>query len=247
MAGVQRMKVLIIAPTQADLAFQFEEVQRLANVFQDKKLLLGNVKCSEVTDAITEYRPDIIWFSTHGGPDGIVLSDCWIDGDMLASAIRGTNTSLIVLNTCESRQIAERIYAATNCHIVATIGAVDDRHAFVTAQRFAVLLSTGLKPYEAFQKAKSYQFTYIPDMANGAHSNGNGYDTLRIVAEQQMEIDRLSRFIQSLQSDMAQLMLKFQTMQEAQRRQFQSMQTSQWVLAALVIVLLVLQLSQVLQ
>lgn len=241
------MKVLLVAP-QTDLPLQQAEVQRLVNVLS-AKVVIGDVDCADVVDAISDYKPDVLWFSTHGDRDGVHLTNCLLDGDMLSSAIRGTNTNLVVLNSCDSRDVAERIYSATSCHVVATVGKVDDRHAFVTAQRFAVLLSTGLKPYEAFQKAKTPTFIYVPDMSNiPGNSNGNGYEQLRrIVAEQQMEIDRLFRLFQQVTTDMASLMVKFTQLQESQDARFRAMQTSQWVLAGLVVILLILQLSQVLQ
>lgn len=241
------MRVLLVAP-QTDLPLQQAEVQRLVNVLS-AKVVIGDVDCADVVDAISDYKPDVLWFSTHGDRDGIHLTNCLLDGDMLSSAIRGTNTSLVVLNSCDSRDVAERIYAATSCHVVATVGKVDDRHAFVTAQRFAVLLSTGLKPYEAFQKARTPTFIYVPDMStNQGHSNGNGYEQLRrIVAEQQMEIDRLSRFITQLTTDMASLMLEFTKFRQDNEDRFRKAQSGQWLLVSLVVILLILQLSQVLQ
>jgi len=219
------------------------------------KLVIGNVSCADVTDAINAHKPDVLWFASHGDWNGIMLTGCVLDAEMLSAAIRGTNTSLVVLNSCDSRAVAERIYASTGAHVVATVGKVDDRHAFVTAQRFAVLLNTGLSPFDAFQRAKSSSFIYIPEpivqpvpSTSNTTTNGNGYEGLRrIVAEQQMEIDRLVRAITSITADVAKIMMQYTQLQADQESRFRAMQNSQWVLAGLVIILLMLQLSQVLQ
>ena len=248
------MKVLLVAPTQLDLKTQPDEVQRLVNVL-NAKLVIGNVSCADVTDAINAHKPDVLWFASHGDWNGIMLTGCVLDAEMLSAAIRGTNTSLVVLNSCDSRAVAERIYASTGAHVVATVGKVDDRHAFVTAQRFAVLLNTGLSPFDAFQRAKSSSFIYIPEpivqpvpSTSNTTTNGNGYEGLRrIVAEQQMEIDRLVRAITSITADVAKIMMQYTQLQADQESRFRAMQNSQWVLAGLVIILLMLQLSQVLQ
>lgn len=248
------MKVLLVAPQHDDYTIGEAGVEGLANTFAERKLLINNVSVDSVVDAINSYNPDVIWFTSHGRYDGILLDNLQLlTGDVLSSAIRGTKTNLVVINTCESRETAERIYSATGVHVVATIGQVPIDTARSVAQRFAVLLSTGLKPYEAFTKARSYSFIYIPDMSSGVNANnnngnGNGYEGLRRkVAEQQMEIDRLIRLIQSITTDMAEIMLRFAKMEADQESRFRSMQNSQWVLAGLVIILLVLQLSQVLQ
>lgn len=248
------MKVLLVAPTQLDLKTQPDEVQRLVNVL-NAKLVIGNVSCADVTDAINTHKPDVLWFASHGDWNGIMLTGCVLDAEMLSAAIRGTNTSLVVLNSCDSRAVAERIYASTGAHVVATVGKIDDRHAFVTAQRFAVLLNTGLSPFDAFQRAKSSSFIYIPEpivqpvpSTSNTTTNGNGYESLRrIVAEQQMEIDRLVRAITSITADVAKIMMQYTQLQADQESRFRAMQNSQWVLAGLVIILLMLQLSQVLQ
>lgn len=244
------MKVLLVAPQQLNLKFQQPEVQRLVNVL-NAKVVIGDVSIDDVTGAIAEYKPDVLWFSSHGERNGIHLSKDLIDGDMLSSAIRGTNTRLVVINSCASRDVAERIYSATGAHVIATVGEVDDRHAFVTAQRFAVLLSTGLEPYEAYTKAKTPTFIYVPDMSThnpNSNGNGNGYEQLRrIVAELQMQVDRRDLIIDQLRAEISSLMLEFTKFRQEQESRYRSTQNSQWLLILMVVIVLLSQLSQVLQ
>lgn len=238
------MDVLLIAPNQPDLSFQQAEVERLVNTL-NAKVRLGNVTCADVMDAVATHRPEILWFSSHGDRDGVFLSDCLLDGDMLAAAIRGTPTKLIFLNSCDSRATAERIYAQTQCHVIATIGAVDDRHAYTTALKFAKSLIAGGNVYAAYQDARTPTFVYIPETMNG---NSNGYEGLRrLVAEQQIKIDSLERLVDEMRANGVRNDARYESLQSSLNRRFQQMQTSQWVVAGLVIVLLVLQLSQVLQ
>lgn len=251
------MKVLLVAPNQLDLKTQPDEVQRLVNVL-NAKLVIGNVSCADVTDAINTHKPDVLWFASHGDWNGIMLTGCVLDAEMLSAAIRGTNTSLVVLNSCDSRAVAERIYASTGAHVVATIGKVDDRHAFVTAQRFAVLLNTGLLPFDAFQRAKSSSFVYIPEpivqpvpSTSTTTTNGNGYEGLRrAVAELQMQVDRRDLIIEHLRTDMAQivtqfqaLQVRFEALQDDQEKRLSSLQNSMWLLAALMVIVLVVVLQ----
>jgi len=253
------MKVLLVAPTQLDLKTQPDEVQRLVNVL-NAKLVIGNVSCADVTDAINAHKPDVLWFASHGDWNGIMLTGCVLDAEMLSAAIRGTNTSLVVLNSCDSRAVAERIYASTGAHVVATVGKIDDRRAFVTAQRFAVLLNTGLSPFDAFQRAKSSSFIYIPEpivqpvpSTSNTTTNGNGYEGLRrAVAELQMQVDRRDLIIEHLRTDMAAvvtqfqaLQVRFQALQDDQEKRLSSLQTSMWLLAGLMVIVLavVLQMS----
>lgn len=237
------MNTLLIAPTAPDLPFQPVEVERLVNIL-GAKLRSGRVQCSSVFDAIEEYRPELLWFSAHGSEDGIHMDDCIIDGDMLSSAVRGTPVRLIYLNSCESRATAERIYGATGCHVIATISEIDDRHAFVTAQRFAALIAAGESAIGAYEKAKTPDLVYVP-MIN---ANGNGYEGLRrLVAEQQIKIDSLERMVDEMRANGVRNEMRFESLQASLNRRFQQMQTSQWVVAGLVVVLLILQLSQVLQ
>ena len=247
------MKTLLVAPQQPDLAFQQQEVQRLVNTLDGAKVLIGpTVTWANVADAIQRTDPDILWFSTHGNDAGIVLTDTAVDGDMLASVTRGTNVRLIVLNTCDSRSVAERIHAATGCDIVATIAAVDDRHAYTVAQRFAVLLASGQDAREAFNLVKTPQFIYLPEIMG---YNQSAYEGLRrLVVETQMENERLKRMMDDLREDMQKIMADFQTFrleqnarQAEQARQFKFYQNAIAVFGVILAVVLILQLAQVFQ
>ena len=246
------MKTLLVAPQQPDLAFQQQEVQRLVNTLDGAKVLIGPiVTWANVADAIQRTDPDILWFSTHGNDAGIVLTDTAADGDMLASVTRGTNVRLIVLNTCDSRSVAERIHAATGCDIIATVGAVDDRHAYTVAQRFAVLLASGQGPFEAFSLVKTAQFIYIPEMA---YNRGDYEGLRRLVVETQMENDRLRRTLSDMQQIVDDLRADFQAFrleqnarQAEQGRQFRFYQNAIAVFGVILAVILLLQLAQVFQ
>lgn len=246
------MKTLLVAPQQPDLVFQQQEVQRLVNTFDGAKVLIGpTVTWANVADEIQRVNPDVLWFSTHGHDAGIVLTDTDVDGDMLASVTRGTNVRLIVLNTCDSRSVAERIHAATGCDIVATVGPVDDRHAFTVAQRFAVLLASKQDPFEAFNLVKTAQFIYIPEMA---YNRGDYEGLRRLVVETQMENDRLRRMLDELRENMQHVMEDCQTFraeqnarQAEQARQFKFYQNAITVFGVILAIVLVLQLAQVFQ
>ena len=165
------MKTLLVAPRHDDLTLSDPEVQRLVNALS-AKIVIGTVDCADVVDAIGEYQPEMIWFLSHGNWEGIVLSDGLLDGDMLAASVRGTPCRLIVLNSCHSRAVAERIYAATGCHVVATRGDVLEQHAFVVAARFATLVAGGMDPYAAYMQARTDDFLYIPE-SGGAKVDDN--------------------------------------------------------------------------
>ena len=167
------MKTLLVAPRHEDLTLSDAEVQRLVNALS-AKIVIGQVDSTDVVDAIAEHQPEMIWFLSHGNWEGIILSNhVLLDGDMLAASVRGTPARLIVLNSCHSRAVAERIYAATGCHVVATRGDVLEQHAFVVAARFATLVAGGMDPHDAYVQAKTDDFLYIPENGGGVRVDDN--------------------------------------------------------------------------
>ena len=210
------MKTLLVAPRHEDLALSDAEVQRLVNALS-AKIVIGVVDCTAVVDAIAEHQPEMIWFLSHGNWEGIVLSDCFFDGDMLAASVRGTPARLIVLNSCHSRAVAERIYAATGCHVVATRGDVTEQHAFVVAARFATLVAGGMDPFDAYQQAKTDDFLYIPDNGGVRVENlrrevdGNAHrigSNERLLSKLDSQGDDHERRITRLETQMAMLLTR---------------------------------------
>ena len=114
-------KILIVAPNLPDLANVPDEAASLSNRF-DSVLLQGTVTRDRVISAIeAEGRFEGIWFATHGGATGVLLSNGETLGAYdIASIANTAGCEWVVLNTCDSRLLVSAIQTLSNVDIVAT-------------------------------------------------------------------------------------------------------------------------------
>lgn len=124
------MQTLLIAP-QTNLEFALAEVQNVANALHPR-LLIGNVPLQQVVDELGGREWDIVWFSTHGDGDGMLLSDGVLEHQMLAQLLRSCPPRLLYLNTCSSFNVGMAVHDSVNTPIIATVCDTPDRTAYVT-------------------------------------------------------------------------------------------------------------------
>lgn len=154
-AGVQYGRVALIAP-DSGLENIEAEVRSLSAALQGASVraLRNGVTTKDVMDLLTEQAWDVIWFACHGTRDGVQLSDALLSTAMIIQIVRNSGAKLVVLNTCDSEQIAGWVHMQTEASVIATISEVSDASAFVTGTLLARSLAQGLSPAQAFARAR---------------------------------------------------------------------------------------------
>lgn len=128
--------ILLIAP-RTDLLMVDAEVQNIMDTDGlNVRLRMGEIRTVDVVRYIRESDADILWFATHGSKDGVMLSDGMLSPSMLAQLVRG-RFAAVVLNTCESVQVAMMLQNETDAEIIATVIQVPDNEAFATGTLLA--------------------------------------------------------------------------------------------------------------
>lgn len=157
------MDVLVIAPAHVDLPMAQAEAQTLVNML-GARVLIGEVTTQDILLELAEV-PDVLWFASHGGHDGIWLSggEVLAVGD-LASMIRGSECKCVFINTCSSEEYAEQLFGMTQIPVICTVSEVPDISAYVTARGFARGIAAKMSLPVAFQRSKTKFFRMIPDM-----------------------------------------------------------------------------------
>lgn len=147
-------KTLVIAP-RTNLVMAEEESTAVVNAL-NAQIMQGRVTSNMVLDRLAEGW-DIVWFMTHGAPDGILLSDGPLDASTLTTFIRTSEARLVVLNTCDSIQVALDIHNELLTNLICTLREVPDRDAFFTGKQLAFQLARGKTFSQAYLAAKPGQ------------------------------------------------------------------------------------------
>lgn len=144
-----RMKILLIAPKHPDLPSVDAEIATISK-FHDVERVIGEVREVDIQRAMREEPYDVIWFATHGGDEGMLLSSTTLSPEGVGQYVSSSGASLCVLNTCESEGVANQIIAGGDADMVCTISKniVDE-----DALRFSALFAGELAKTEDFEKA----------------------------------------------------------------------------------------------
>lgn len=168
------MKVLLVAP-QTNLSLVQAEVQDILRSDLVVTPLIGEVTSTQLLREIKAGGYDVLWFATHGGEYdkttgqftrdlkiveqssqqhyeidyGVQLSDGMLSMSDLTALVRG-RFRLVVLNTCDSYQIAQQLQVEANVSVVCTILSVPDKDAYRTGSLFASRLAEGLPVSRAY-------------------------------------------------------------------------------------------------
>ncbi len=157
-------KTLIVAP-ETNLTLAPDEVQQVVNLLSAKLLRGAGANVHGLLNILAEPF-DVIWFATHGDENGIYLNDGLLSTSDLTTLARSCGASLVVLNTCTSRNVALGIYDELRIKLVCTVKKVPDRTAFITGVILARGLSNGLGYREAYEAAKPGQnatYLFLPE------------------------------------------------------------------------------------
>ncbi|NKJ71818.1 CHAT domain-containing protein [Rhizobium leguminosarum bv. viciae] len=158
------LKILFLAanPSNAD-RLDLEEEQRAierelrAVKFRDNISLVAKhaVRADDLLFYLREEKPDVVHFSGHGSPDGIIVRE---DGNgerpvankALARLLKDRGVKLVVLNSCYSQAQAEEIDRSVPA-VVGTTDALDDEAGRKFSAAFYRTLGNGHSLAEAFR------------------------------------------------------------------------------------------------
>jgi len=174
------MNVLLIAP-DVGLESAKQEV-RAVSLALNATLLNGTVTRRDVLDTLHAKHWDVIWFATHGDEHGIQLSDAPLPTGDLAAIVRNSRATLLVLNSCSSRNVARDIHYDLDrgINIICTQAAADDITAYQTGALLARNLAQGLSVRDAYERSRpgndSLYFLFSADGQRG--DNNDEFDAL---------------------------------------------------------------------
>jgi len=124
--------ILIIAPSST-LSYQADELRKVLRSDYRVTPLAGVVNVRDLVNALDRHY-DIIWFIGHSDETGLQLSDGKLTVGELSPLIK--NSRLLLLNSCSSVNIASKLRDATSIDVIAYIGEVEDKAAFVFGSTF---------------------------------------------------------------------------------------------------------------
>ena len=112
---------------------------------------------SDVDVYLTNTRPDVVHFSMHGTPEGLMLCDAYLDPKLyetadLKAALADLDVTLVVLNACESADVAKAIVEQVDV-VIGTTKTLSDDHAIVFSEVFYKSLQVGLSIEKAYDAA----------------------------------------------------------------------------------------------
>lgn len=146
------MRVLLVAP-RTDLPLVDSEIQDVIRSGLEVTPLLGSVSSTDLLREIRAADYDCLWLATHGGPDGVQLSDGMMAASELVAVIRD-RFKLVFLNTCNSLLVAQLLQEEANASVICTLIGVPDRQAYQTGSLFATALSDTGNIAAAYKRSK---------------------------------------------------------------------------------------------
>lgn len=113
------------------------------------------VRPDDLVRYVREEKPNVIHFSGHGSPNGIILrndagGDHTVEGHLLTRFLQGRGVQLVVLNACYSKSQADSIRRVVKT-VVGTTDAVEDEAARRFTTAFYRSVGNGLSVREAFR------------------------------------------------------------------------------------------------
>ena len=129
------VKILLVAPDGLGVD-AVSEVRRVQQ-YHDVASLYGTVTPDDIYRAMQEKSFDVLHFATHGGPDGVLLSNgVLLDAETIAQFVRLRETAGVFFNACQTGRVAS--YCARHGARWAISGEVDlpDAEAWKLAAAF---------------------------------------------------------------------------------------------------------------
>ena len=182
---MHKRSILVIAPDLAavDLPKKTFEIAWIQH-YHDATVLAGVVRDVDISNAVAQREYEIIWWITHGGPEGVMLSEnVLLSTEAVVQYVKANDTSLCVLNTCDSEEIALRIAAYADADVICTIGKIDNADALRLGQLLAGELAHVTDYQDAYEMVatpeSSYRY-YPAGTVRGFHRDDEYEELLRL-------------------------------------------------------------------
>lgn len=194
--GMDGFEVLVVNP---DLhGSQYEHLPNAAAEVGEvinslgAKVLQGEVTQKDLARMLSEQHWDLVWFSTHGRMDGILLSDGVLKANALTQMLNG-QADAVYLNTCESAKVGLDVHEATGATVILTVADISDGDAYLTGVTLARKLVKANSIYEAYELSKPFggDYRFIGDRASGRMDRLDL--VLRMLDEQREDIQEVKR------------------------------------------------------
>lgn len=193
------MNVLLVAPDMG-LVGAVAEV-RAVSIALHPVVLNGNVTRKDLLDALAGHVWDIIWFATHGTPEGILLTDGPVPIADLTAIARNSGASLIVLNSCSSRYIGLELHYELGIDVVTTEARADDLTAYQTGTFMARNLAAGMSIEDAFERSRPGQHAQYYLFSSHDGSEDAEARTIKMMNDGFSRLERLIRQVESKMED----------------------------------------------
>lgn len=204
--------IVVVAPSESDLAYAPLEVQelinahnnaRLVHLSQDDRALFATV------DLLRAQGHEIagLWYIGHGTRDAIILGDLMLDATAIIAHVQHSGAEWIVVNTCQGEAFLRLIHMATGVGYLTTSvvdgGMIEDQEAW----RMAAVLARSLFEYNgdlglAYAHASprgSGAYVYKPRIQEMSERDFKGSTTGYTGGEKaQRDIDELYKTVSAL-------------------------------------------------
>ena len=159
------IRVLLIAPF-TDLPGAANEAYAIERSGLDVVRLPPDVRQRDILQVLSTDRFDALWFASHGSANGIQLAGGeMLSIDAMAPLVRSAGATGVVLNTCDSQEIGERIHDVTGVDCICTVAGSGDPIASQTGTLLAVQLADCGDFRLAFERSRpsGVLYRYIPE------------------------------------------------------------------------------------
>lgn len=143
-------RILVIAP-DSDLPLQENEVDGLLTTLPNAIAIQGEVTERRLVPYF-EDKCEGLWFTGHGTPYGITLSDDTLGVDALISYINRVEPEWVVINTCYSDELVNKLLLATCADFLVVSNEVLDKDGWRVARLIGYELSEGKDIREAVER-----------------------------------------------------------------------------------------------
>ena len=198
---MRKLTVLVIAPEIPEHPLPRANVEIAAiSKWMNATVLKKTVRSIDIAEAVSENRFDIIWCLGHGNTEGIELSDGLLDVTGLVQFVRKSESSLCVLNTCASENVAIDVSAQSGADVICTITEVDNKDAIRMGHLLAGEIATTSSYQEAFDiiatPGSDYRYYEAGKVARSYHREADD-ELLRLVYKLDAEV-KLQRWLNIL-------------------------------------------------
>jgi hypothetical protein len=175
------IKALIIAPQNEAYPYLPSvagEVGAAASKL-DSVLLQGILTYKDIVNALDKGPFDLVWFSGHSGPAGLLISDGVLPRSSVVSIIRSSRAKLVFINSCENIQIAISILRECDADVIATITSIEDIVAFQTGCLFAQQLAQTCDfrlSYESSKPGEGTNYVYLSNFRQAQKDQTSSLD-----------------------------------------------------------------------